>query len=63
MQDVTTYEEAVDRFLVAATWLTDADLPGVMSLRSLAKALAAAAHQPDLFEAAALELERDNPAA
>ncbi len=39
MKDVTTYEEAVEAFLDAATWLTDADLPGVMSLRSLAKHL------------------------
>ncbi len=104
MQDVTTYEEAVDRFLIAATWLNDADLPGVMSLRSLAKhldsftglpqaallsqfnmtfrdlrnrepkvgggaddplarALAQAGRQPDLFEAAAEEFNRDNSAA
>lgn len=36
MKDVTTYAEAVEAFIAAAPWLGDADLPGVMGLRSLA---------------------------
>ena len=100
MKAVTTYAEAVEAFIDAAPWLGDADLPGVMGLRSLAKHLDGfqglpqaallsqfnmtfrdlrnrepkgsggpddplekalkAAHQPDLFEAAAEAFNRDN---
>lgn len=36
MKNVKTYAEAVEAFIAAAPWLNDADLPGVMGLRSLA---------------------------
>lgn len=39
MKDVSTYAEAVDAFIEAAEWLTDADLPGLMTLKTLAKHL------------------------
>lgn len=39
MKDVSTYTEAVDAFIEAAAWLTDADLPGIMTLKTLAKHL------------------------
>ncbi len=39
MQDVTTYTEAVDAFILAAPWLDNADLPGVMALKSLGRHL------------------------
>jgi hypothetical protein len=39
IKTVNTYVEAVEAFIDAAPWLGDADLPGVMGLRSLAKHL------------------------
>lgn len=33
---VSSYTDAVEQFLEAATWLTAADLPGVMTLKTLA---------------------------
>jgi len=41
MSDLTAqnYSEAVERFIAAAHWLDDTDLPGVMTLKTLAKHL------------------------
>ena len=43
ISDVTTYVEAVQAFIDAADWLTDVDLPGLMTLKTLAKHLDAVA--------------------
>lgn len=36
---MTTYQEAVAAFEAASPWLTDADLPALVTLRSVAKTL------------------------
>lgn len=46
MRDVTTFKEAVDAFIESASWLGDADLPGVMTLRKLAEVLDACEATP-----------------
>jgi hypothetical protein len=39
LTEASTYEEAVTKFIAAADWLSDVDLPGVMTLRTLARHL------------------------
>lgn len=39
MNEVSTYAEAVQAFIDSADWLSDIDLPGVMTLKTLAKHL------------------------